>query len=696
MTSVAGVAGGSEAYLVPRSNVFTFGTRAKLIVSFLVIIAISLSVDAYSTNVIYVASQVIKKISGLGEDTQNLGGFRTGVTNYQKNLYVYLRNSDANALQNLQESGQTFKAMAENIRKEMAGSDRAAIIDKVSALREQISETIDRMVNFELRRNVLRDRELKGRLLRLRRVLGKLQKGAHEAGSIEDFKSWSQLDQTVLVAHGAVLGAIESGRTQTLDTADQALAGVAAELDRRAAAGDGAAGSAVPAELAAELAAYRARVVDARSLFAERETAIEQELQPVDQQITALVTNASDVTVSEMTELERQFGRQLDTSLTSSAIGSAAALVMALLFALVTAARLTRPTLALADVMRRLAGGHLDVEVPYAHRGDEIGQMAQAVNVFKDNAIFKENALQAEHLQIEEQKTAQRAREHKFQQLQSLVQGLEMTVKGVVRTLSERAGRLHDDATTMTQAATHTAERVQHLAASSTEATANEQTMAHASERLADQTIDIGQQVERSSLIARQAVEESSATNVAIRELVGATTRINEVVKLIGGFAHQTNLLALNATIEAARAGEAGRGFAVVAAEVKTLANQTAAASVDITAHIGAIQSATDQAVRSIENITKTICEIDGISGSISVAIGEQQTATSEIAGNVRMSAERTNEIAGIVNDVASASQQTGSAARHVLDASVQLSEQAAHLGEEINRFVRDLLTAAG
>ncbi|MEI6557865.1 MAG: methyl-accepting chemotaxis protein [Rhodospirillaceae bacterium] len=675
------------------SLAFSFSTKAKLIISFLIVIAISLSVDAYSTNVIYVASQVIKKVSGLGEDTQNLGSFRTEVTNYQKDLYVYLRNSDASALQNLQESGQHFKTLLEHLRQEMAGSDRSSIIDKVALLRERISTTVDKMVNFELRRNVLRERELKGRLLRLRRVLGKLQKKAHEAGDIETFRTWAQIDQTVLIAHGGVLGAVESGRTQSLDAADQGLAGVAADLERRLAAPEAAADSAVIAELNVELAAYRSRLEEARTLFSEREHAIEQELRPVDQQISTLVNGASDATVSEMNDLEKRFGQQLDTSLTSSAIGSAAALVMALIFALVTAARLTRPTLALAEVMRKLANGHLEVTVPYALRRDEIGQMAQAVTVFKDNAIFKENALQAEHLLIAEQKAAELAREQKFRTLQSLVHALEETVRGVVRALSEGASRLHDDATLMTQTATHTAERVQHLAASSTEASANEQTMAQASERLAEQTVSIGDRVERSSVIARQAVEESSATNAAIRDLVTATTRINEVVKLIGGFAHQTNLLALNATIEAARAGEAGRGFAVVAAEVKNLATQTANASVDITAHIGGIQAATEQAVRSIQNITKTISEIDGISSSISRAIGEQQTATSEIASNVRMSAERTCEIAEIVTDVASASQQTGSAAHHVLDASIQLSAQATHLRDEINRFVRACLS---
>ncbi|HLI98822.1 MAG TPA: methyl-accepting chemotaxis protein, partial [Bradyrhizobium sp.] len=203
-----------------------------------------------------------------------------------------------------------------------------------------------------------------------------------------------------------------------------------------------------------------------------------------------------------------------------------------------------------------------------------------------------------------------------------------------------------------------------------------------------------GRQVSQSTEIAGQAVAEANRTNVTVQGLSAAAQKIGDVVKLISDIASQTNLLALNATIEAARAGEAGRGFAVVANEVKSLASQTAKATDEISAQVGAMQGATAEAVEAIEGIGRTIGAINEITSAISIAVDQQGSATQEIARNVQEAAKGTGEVSSSIATVNHAAEKTGTASSSVLASAEQLSKQAAALRADVDRFLGNIRAA--
>jgi len=345
---------------------------------------------------------------------------------------------------------------------------------------------------------------------------------------------------------------------------------------------------------------------------------------------------------------------------------------------------IARPVIGMTGAMNKLAGGDKTVVVPGAGRSDEIGEMAAAVDVFKANMI------EAERL-AEVQRGEQEERERRARSVDELTQNFDGKIGGILDTVSGAAGALEQTATSMSSTAEETSQQAVSASAASEEASVNVQTVAAAAEQLSNSIVEIGQQVGKSTNIARTAVTEAQRTHDTVQGLVDAAKQIGEVVSLITAIAEQTNLLALNATIEAARAGDAGKGFAVVASEVKNLANQTARATEEIGGQIGTVQAATEDAAAAIEGIGKTIGEINEIAASIAAAVEEQQASTSEIARNVEQAAAGTSEVSANIVNVEQAAGETGSAASQVLGASQDLAKQSDDLKTVVDKFLADV-----
>jgi methyl-accepting chemotaxis protein len=340
------------------------------------------------------------------------------------------------------------------------------------------------------------------------------------------------------------------------------------------------------------------------------------------------------------------------------------------------------PIVGMTAVMERLAKGELSVEVPSRERTDEIGAMAKAVQVFKDNANQMQR-LEAEHAIQKKQ-----AEEDKRKAMNSLADGLEASVKGVANSVSAAATQMQTSAHSVSGVATDATNKSTAAAAASEEAATSVQTVAAAAEELSSSIGEIGRQVNQAAQIAQNASGQASHTTQLIEALSTSSTRIGEVVLLITNIASQTNLLALNATIEAARAGEAGKGFAVVASEVKSLANQTGKATEEISAQIQSVQKATKEAVEAIGSITGTIVRINEISAAIASAVEEQAAATKEIARNVEEAANGTKAVSANIVDVNQAAAEAGQGASEVLGAAGELSRQAEKLRTEVDAFL--------
>jgi methyl-accepting chemotaxis protein len=343
---------------------------------------------------------------------------------------------------------------------------------------------------------------------------------------------------------------------------------------------------------------------------------------------------------------------------------------------------LTRPVAEMTGAMESLAGGDLEVEVPAQGRGDEIGDMAAAVQVFKDNAI------RVKQMEAEQAEMARQAEEEKKAAMHKMADDFEASVGGIVNAVSSAATEMESSSQTMSATAEQTAQQSGAVAAAAEQASANVQTVATAAEELSSSIAEISRQVAQSSEVSGGAVAEAEKTNAQVQGLADAANKIGEVVKLISDIAEQTNLLALNATIEAARAGEAGKGFAVVANEVKSLANQTAKATEEISQQIGAVQAETQDAVRAIGSITGTIGQINEIASTIAAAVEEQGAATGEIARNVQQAAAGTQEVTSNIGGVNQAAAETGESAGQLRNAAGELSTQAETLSNEVSRFL--------
>jgi methyl-accepting chemotaxis protein len=342
----------------------------------------------------------------------------------------------------------------------------------------------------------------------------------------------------------------------------------------------------------------------------------------------------------------------------------------------------------MVSAMTRLAGGEFKIAIPGLGRKDEIGEMAGAVEVFKNNMIEAER-LRAEQLEIELRQAEQRKAD-----MRDLANAFERAVGEIVETVSTAATELEASANTLTKAAERSQSLATTVAAASEEASTNVQSVSSASEELTSSVNEISRQVQESSRVANEAVDQAQKTNSRVSELSKAASRIGDVVELINTIAGQTNLLALNATIEAARAGEAGRGFAVVASEVKALAEQTAKATGEISQQISGIQAATQDSVAAIKEIGDTIGRMSEISSTIAAAVEEQGAATQEISRNIQHAATGTQQVSSNITDVQHGATETGSASAQVHSAAKSLSSESNRLKLEVSKFLNSVRAA--
>jgi methyl-accepting chemotaxis protein len=394
-------------------------------------------------------------------------------------------------------------------------------------------------------------------------------------------------------------------------------------------------------------------------------------------------TDIIQATASEDAQAVRDSTTSLiDSTLTLVLIFATGGVIAGALLAWLIGRGISKPVIAMTGAMGKLAGGDKQIIVPALGRKDEIGQMADAVEV------FKQNALEMDRLQAEQKLQEQRAAEEKKRSMNELAGQFESSVGGIVKTVASAASEMQSTAQSLSSTAEETSRQATAVAASSEEASSNVQTVAAAAEELSGSIKEISRQVAQSSEIASKAVVAAERTNDTVNSLAEAAQKIGAVVSLINEIASQTNLLALNATIEAARAGEAGKGFAVVASEVKSLANQTAKATEEIGAQISAMQNVTGEAVSAIQGIGSVIKQISEIATTIASAVEEQGAATQEIARNVQQAATGTQDVSSNITGVTQASGETGAAANQMLGASNELAHQGELLRGEVDKFL--------
>ncbi|MCR6631791.1 MAG: methyl-accepting chemotaxis protein [Magnetospirillum sp.] len=444
--------------------------------------------------------------------------------------------------------------------------------------------------------------------------------------------------------------------------------------------------SALPAAvrdgIAAKMAAYHrdfAAVVEGTLRLSGETARLSDLYAQMEPRVEALARDAGDRARSAAAESRRVDGLTWRAIAAALALGTGALVVLGALIARGVYGPLTR----MADAMRRLATGEREVEVPSRERADEVGAMARALQVFKDNAA------EAERLRTAQEQERTRAEAEKLVALRAMADTVERETRSAVDRVAERTGHMQDDAVGMASSAQLVSANSQDVAAAAAQALANAQNVASASEQLSASIGEITQQVGTAGGITRRAVESVLDAQHTMAQLTEAVAHIGEVAQIISGIAAQTNLLALNATIEAARAGDAGKGFAVVAGEVKALATQTSRATEEISGQIDTIQGTTRHVEAAVSAIAQSIRDVDGMSSAIAAAIEQQGAATAEIARNVTQTSDAALEVSNRIATVSGEAASTGERAATVRSVSTDVAEAIDQLRHALVRTVR-------
>jgi methyl-accepting chemotaxis protein len=623
---------------------------------------------------------------GLARQTNEYGRIQANLLMTRMGVKDFIIQGDKAAITSVRERAKATEQIIVGTRKLTTDDTDLAVISEMEKELKAYQGAFDKVVAFQAERNKL-VATLDGYGPQLERKVTEIMNSAYADGDSQSAFETAQVLRELLLARLYVIKFLESNAQAAYERATKEFAGFTETAQKMYGGLQNPARKALAKEVLEIAKSYIEHLHEVNKTINDRNAVISGTLDVIGPKV-ADVTESEKLKIKGLQdELGPRAVASISTTQTVVAIVAIVAVLLGIAAAYLIGTGITRPVGAMTAAMARLAEKDMGVEIPGTDHKDEVGDMAHAVQVFKDNMI-EADRLAAEQ-RAEELKQAERAK-----QIENLCSAFDLSSSAAVKAVAAASGQLQSSATAMSSVAEQTSRQSTAVAAASEQASSNVQTVASAAEELSTSISEITRQVAQSSTISSGAVRQAKDTNIKVQGLADAANKIGEVVSLITDIAEQTNLLALNATIEAARAGDAGKGFAVVASEVKNLANQTAKATEEIAAQIGGVQASTKEAVAAIEMITKTIEEVDAIASTIASAVEEQSAATQEIARNVEQAAAGTQEVSSNISGVTQAANETGGAATEIQDASIELSHQSESLKVAVETFLSQVKAA--
>jgi len=601
--------------------------------------------------------------------------------------------------------GRAQVAKAGDAMKTLSGDlvDDEDMTESLTAMQGAIgkySEAFEKLIEIQLKRNELMEDALNRLGAKIERDLSSYQRASAEKGRADLSGATAEALNSFLVsAWGMQKTVIEASEATSLRSRNEgARAGKLVEAIAEKTSGDE---KARLDGVVQDIAAYNTAIKQIEELVSARDRIMQGTVERFDSEVLARI----DRVVAQL----RDSQEVLSDSATYNAgmalkltLGFALmATVIGCLLAVTMGTGIAGPVKAMTTAMRKLANGDAETEIPARNHGAEIGAMAEAVQVFKDNLI-RNTALakEAEEQRAEQERltkeSALRAeqRAERARQIEARAKQFEDRVGGMLTALANSSDELRGAAEGMATIADQTRSQISSAAKASDTALGSVQMVASATDQLASSIQEISKQVSDTAAKSSRAVDDARSTRASVEQLKQSADKIGEIIETIGAIAGQTNMLALNATIEAARAGAAGKGFAVVASEVKALANETAKATDDIAQRLHGIQTSTGQTVGAIAAIVSAVEEISEIAGSIAAAVEEQSAATNEISRNVGGAREGATGVNDSIGGVRQVADETGGAASKVLATAESLGQEAAALRAEVHSFLEEIKAA--